>query len=198
MGKFIVLGGALTGAFLLAPKEAQAAPTAIASIITTSVCAGPTLIPQLAHRNFWDNGGGIQQLHPCAATITDSGGGMTTFHWARLSVPVSRRVTSTTAYIRLNVHANQDWKMCSTAYIVDNNGDLTSSVGLMNSINGQYCSAGVQFPNCTPSTCYIAQQLRGTATLPAGGAIGIDVAGVHGTWAESAFVTYEMNGTSYI
>jgi hypothetical protein len=118
--RFALMAGLATCAGMLASHDAAAA---YSGSITRSVCMAGAMVPRNPDRNFWDNTFNTT----CFAKVIDTGS-TTAFHWARVSIPVERKTTTTTITptVRVDGGASGNGQVCAQFWISDALGNLST------------------------------------------------------------------------
>jgi len=172
MVRFVLAAGLATGAGTLASHDAEAA---YSGSITRSVCMAGAMVPRNPDRNFWDN----TVNTTCFAKVIDTGSA-TNFHWARVSIPVERRTTTTTITptVRVDGGASGNGQVCAQLWLSDPFGNLSTG--------SNDCSISpFGFETLTPLAL----------TLPIDGAALIDIAAQNTGQAHVVALSWIANGT---
>ncbi len=169
---FALMAGLATCAGLLATHDAEAA---YSGAITRSVCMAGSMVPRNSDRSFWDNNTNTT----CSAKVSDAGS-VTTFHWARVSIPVERKTTTTaiTPEVRVKGGPVNDGQVCAQLWVSDPDGNLSTG---SNDCSILYFG----FETLTPAAL----------TLPVDGAVMIDIAAQNRGEVHVVALSWTANGT---
>lgn len=170
--RFALIAGLATCAGTLASHDAEAA---YSGVIRRSVCMAGAMVPRNPDRNFWDNTFNTT----CSAKVIDASSA-TAFHWARVSIPVERKTTTTTITptVHVNGGASGAGQVCAQLWLSDAVGNLSTGAN--------DCSVSpFGFETLTPTSL----------TLPIDGAALIDIAAQNNGQAHVVAVSWIASGT---
>ena len=170
--RFVLIAGLTLCAGTLASHDAEAA---FSGFITRSVCMAGAMVPRNPDRNFWDNTANTT----CFAKVIDAGSA-TNFHWARVSIPLDRKTTTTTIAptVRVNGGGSGDGQVCAQLWISDAAGNLSTGAN-----------------DCSVSPFGFETLAPAALTLPVDGAALIDIAAQNNRQAHVVVLSFITSGT---
>jgi hypothetical protein len=170
--KFLLLAGLSTYVGLIASPEAEAA---YSGTVVRSVCMAGAMVPRNPDRNFWDNSANTT----CSAKVID-GSSSTNFHWARVSIPVERQISTTSIFAstRVNAGASGNGQVSIQLWLSDAAGNLST---------GAHVDSRNPFGFETLTTSAL--------TLPINGAALVDIAAQNTGEAHVVSLNWIANGT---
>lgn len=162
--------GVLVAAGALSAATADAAYSGT----TTRTFCPSSATPRAADRAYWDNG-------VCYSVVSDSGS-PSTYHYARMALPVDRASTTTTATINAYGNTTFSATACAQGLVYDKNESLVSSTSA--DCNTTYSNYG------SGSTL-----LSKSVTVGPNDYLGVSLAGQHATHQSAIKVTWTADGS---